>query len=250
MTAPPPPPSWLTVFLDFPAAEFDAGVGFWRAGTGYGLSPSRGDAGEFATLVPPAGDHYLKVQRLGDGPTRLHLDVHVRDPWASAEAAEAAGAELVEESRHGYVVLRSPAGFTFCLVTHPGVVVPPPLTWPAWEHRSRVSRFCLDVPRKRYAGEVAFFQRLLGGEWQHVGDPETALRPAGDWALDVRLQPAEVSAETTSHLHIATDDLEAEVERLSELGAKPRALRTGKAILEAPGGTALCVVEVEPGDLG
>ena len=28
-------PFWLTVFLDYPAAEFDAGVRFWRAATGY-----------------------------------------------------------------------------------------------------------------------------------------------------------------------------------------------------------------------
>jgi len=249
VTAAPPPPSWLTVFLDFPAAEFEAGVDFWRGSTGYELSPVRGADGEFATLLPPVGDNYLRVQRLGDGPTRLHLDVHVDDPWASAEAAEAAGAELVEESPHGYFVMRTPAGFTFCLVPHPGAEVPPALVWPTWQHRSRVTRFCLDVPRKKYAAEVAFFQELLGGDWQQVADPETALRPAGCWALDVRLQPAEVSAEVTSHLHIATDDLEAEVERLAELGAMPRASRAGKTILEAPGGTALCVVEVEPGDL-
>jgi hypothetical protein len=249
VTVLPPPPSWLTVFLDFPAGEFDAGVEFWRGGTGYELSPVRGESGEFATLLPPVGDHYLKVQRLGDGPTRLHLDVHVTDPWAWTEVAEAAGAELVEESSHGYLVLRSPAGFTFCLVTHAGVVVPPPLTWPTWAHRSRVSRFCLDVPRKRYAAEVAFFQRLLGGEWLQVAEPETALRPADTWPLDVRLQPAEVSAEVTSHLHITTDDLEAEVDRLVSLGAMPRATRAGKTILEAPGGTALCVVEVEPSEL-
>ena len=46
---------WLTLFLDFPASSFDAGVAFWREVTGSALSPFRGAAGEFATLLPPDG---------------------------------------------------------------------------------------------------------------------------------------------------------------------------------------------------
>jgi hypothetical protein len=248
MTAAPTAPSWLTVFLDYPASDFDAGVRFWRDGTGYDLSAPRGEKGEFATLLPPAGEDFLRVQRLGDGSSRLHLDVHVEDPWAAVEFAEGLGAELVAESLHGYFVLHTPAGFTFCLVHQGGGVVPPSAVWPDG-HRSRVSRFCLDVPRKRYEAEVAFFQRLLGGHWIAVDDPETALRPAGDGPLDVRLQPAEVSTGITSHLHLATDDMVAEVARLEALGAKARAIRTGKTILEAPGGGALCVVAVGPDQL-
>lgn len=241
-------PTWLTAFLDFPASEVDAGTRFWRGVTGYGLSPVRGEAAEFATLVPPAGDPYLKVQRLGDGPTRLHLDLHVADPFASAECAEALGAELLTESPHGYFVLRSPGGFTFCLVGHAGEVVPTSVVWETGHH-SRVTRFCLDVPRKRYAADVTFFAGLLGGHWQQVADPETALRPAAGWPLDVRLQPAEFSPEPTTHLHVGTDDLAAEVARLVALGARERAVRTGKAILEAPGGTAVCVVALPAAQL-
>src|SRR5207247_6662435 len=46
------PVRWLTVFLDFPAGSFGAGVAFWRGVTGSGLSPFRGATGEFATLLP------------------------------------------------------------------------------------------------------------------------------------------------------------------------------------------------------
>jgi hypothetical protein len=237
-------PTWLTVFLDYPASEFDAGKRFWVEATGWGLSASRGSVEEFATLRPAAGEAYLKVQRLGEGPSRLHLDLHVREPWVAAECAEAAGAELVEESPHGYFVMRSPAGFTFCFVGHAGGEVPPPARWRDG-HRSQVSRFCLDVPRKRYAEEVTFFRALLGGDWLRVDEPETALRPSGEWAIDVRLQPAEFATEVTTHLHLITDDLEAEVARLVALGARKRAFRTGKAILEVPGGTAVCVVALE-----
>jgi Glyoxalase-like domain len=58
------PVRWLTVFLDFPADSFGAGVAFWREVTGSGLSPLRGAAGEFATLLPTDGDAYLRVQRI------------------------------------------------------------------------------------------------------------------------------------------------------------------------------------------
>jgi hypothetical protein len=241
-------PFWLTAFLDYPAEEFNAGVGFWQAATGYELSAPRGEAGEFATLIPPSGDDYLRAQRLGDGPTGLHLDVHVPEPWTAAEAAEAAGADLVSESPHGYFVMRSPAGFAFCLVSQPAEAVPLPLRWPAG-HRSRVSRLCLDVPRKAYAAEVAFFEQVLPGQWLHAPEPETALRLAGTGAIDLRLQPAELARSVTAHLHLVTDDLEAEVARLTALGARPRASRPGKTILEAPGGAALCVVALEAGEL-
>ncbi len=248
MTSPATEPFWLTAFLDYPAGEFDAGVGFWRAATGYGLSAPRGEVSEFATLLPPTGDDYLRVQRLGDGPTGLHLDVHVAEPWTAAEAAEASGAVLVSESPHGYFVLRSPAGFPFCLVTKPAETVPLPVRWPAG-HRSRVSRLCVDVPRRSCAAEVAFFQKVLAGQWLHASEPETALRLAGVGAIDLRLQPAELARSVTSHLHVVTNDLEGEVARLSGLGARPRASRPGKTILEAPGGTALCVVALEAGEL-
>jgi len=243
----PVAPFWLTVFLDYPPSELEAGVRFWKAGTGYSLSPTRGEANQYATLVPPTGDDYLRMQRLGDGPTGLHLDLHVRDPGAAAVAAEAAGAQLVTESPEGFFVLHSPAGFPFCLVTKPASAVPPAVRWLSGHH-SRVSQFCLDVPRTRYAAEVRFFRTLLGGDWQELDEPETALLPAGSRAFDVRLQPAELATGVTAHLHIATDNLPAEVARLSALGARPRGNRPGKTILEAPGGTALCVVTVESGE--
>lgn len=241
-------PFWLTVFLDYPPAELTAGVRFWTSVTGFALSPTRGGVHEFATLVPPLGDDYLRAQRLGDGPTGLHLDLHVADPRAAAAAAEVAGAQLVAESPEGYFVLRSPAGLPFCLVTLPAATVPPPITWPSG-HRSRVSQFCLDVPRTLYAAEVRFFRTLLGGSWRELDTPETALLPAGSRAVDVRLQPAELATYVTAHLHIATDNLAFEVARLSALGARPRGSRPGKTILEAPGGTAVCVVAVDGSEL-
>jgi hypothetical protein len=107
---------WVTVFLDFPAGRFDAGVAFWQRVTGYGLSPSRGAAGEFATLLPPLGDAYLRVQRTGSGPGGCHLDLHVDTSAESLNAvaarAEAAGARTVHRE-DGLVVAASPPGSRF-----------------------------------------------------------------------------------------------------------------------------------------
>ena len=70
----------LDLCLDFAPGGFDRGVAFWRGVTGYGLSERRGPAGEFATLVPSAGDDYLRVQALGVGDGRVHLDLHPGGP--------------------------------------------------------------------------------------------------------------------------------------------------------------------------
>ena len=78
---------WLTVFLDFPADRFDRRGEFWRQVTGYGLSPSRGADGEFATLLPPSGDAYLRVQRVLGGAGGCHLDLHVDTAAESLEEA-------------------------------------------------------------------------------------------------------------------------------------------------------------------
>ena len=83
---------WRTVFLDFPAAGFGPGIAFWRTVTGYGLSSFRGPGGDFATLLPPSGDAYLRVQRVLAGDGGYHLDLHVDTAGGALQALdEAAG---------------------------------------------------------------------------------------------------------------------------------------------------------------
>jgi hypothetical protein len=158
---------WLTVFLDFPADSFQAGVAFWQAATGYGLSASRGAAGEFATLLPPSGDAYLRVQRVADGAGGCHLDLHVDTETeslaAAADRARALGAEITL-FEPGLVVTRSPSGFPFCLVDWEGEAeVPAPL---AGENGSwtRLDTLCIDVPPWGFEAECAFWATLTGWE--------------------------------------------------------------------------------------
>jgi hypothetical protein len=240
-------PFWLTAFADFPAPEFDAGVAFWVGTTGHHLSARRGQYEEFASLLPSTGDEYLRVQRLGEGPTRVHLDLHVGDPWTVAEVAEGLGAELVADSGHGYLIMRSPAGQVFCLVTAEFGAVPAAHGWPGG-HVSRVTEVCLDVPAAHYPAEVTFWKSLLGGEWvARGGDDPLVRRAAGDWALGLLLQPAVIATEVSGHLHVSTDDRPAEVGRLTALGARARAVRSGWTVMEAPGGLSLCVLDMGDG---
>jgi hypothetical protein len=236
-------PRWLTAFIDFPASEFEAGTRFWLAATGYDLSASRGEQAEFATLVPAEGHDYLRVQRLGDGPTRLHLDVHVDDPWAVAEQAEAAGAELIDAGQHSYVVLRSPAGIVFCLVTQKLADVPAPAGW-AGGHESRIEEVVFDIPAEHVEAELAFWKALAGGQWWAVaGDYPFEARASDGWALRLRLQPAAIARTPVGHLHVRTTDRAAEVARLVEAGAVVSAVRDGWTVLSGPGGMSLCVLE-------
>src|ERR1700754_2998130 len=105
---------WLTAFLDLPPDEFDRGVEFWRGVTGYAVSPPRGPRDEFVSLVPPTGGVHLKLQRTGDGSSKMHLDVHVEAPASAADEAAALGAEVLLRHDLGYAVMGSPGGFAFC----------------------------------------------------------------------------------------------------------------------------------------
>ncbi len=133
------PVRWLTVFLDFPADSFGAGVAFWREVTGSGLSPFRGAAGEFATLLPTDGDAYLRVQRIADG-----------------------------SGGHS-----SPGGFTFCLVRwHGEGDVPGPVRLDGGGP-SRADQFWLDVPAGGFERERSFWTALTG--WEGQGGGRSAL---------------------------------------------------------------------------
>ncbi|MGP8207646.1 MAG: VOC family protein [Acidimicrobiales bacterium] len=108
---------WLTAFLDFPAVplgSFARGCAFWQSVTSSRLSPARGPSGEFATLLPPRGDAYLRVQRTGRPDARCHLDLHVDDVGAAVQEAVDLGALATGPPAH--LGLTSPGGFPFCVV--------------------------------------------------------------------------------------------------------------------------------------
>ena len=238
-------PFWVSAFLDLPAATFDRATSFWAQVTGSRLSEPRGEHREFATLVPPDGDDYLRVQRVQDGPGGIHLDLHVRDPRAAADAAATLGAEEVAD--RGYVVMRSPGGFTFCLVTHPASVRPKPVGHDDGT-TSLVDQVCLDIPSGWYDEECAFWAALTGWEHHDVPGPEfTRLRVPAEQPLRFLLQRLrETSGRVRAHLDLAADDRAGEVRRHVGLGAALDAEGRGWTVLRDPAGAPYCVTDRDP----
>lgn len=237
---------WLTAFLDLAPADVDAGVDHWRRVTGYDLSPWRGVDGEFASLLPPDADDHLRVQRLGSGPSRLHLDVHVADPRAAARNAEQAGASVVAEL--GYVVLVSPGGMPFCFVSHPASRPAAPATWPGGVS-SVVDQVCLDIPSSAYDDECAFWQRVTGWELRVSPTHEEfrrLIRPKGQ-PLQLLLQRlGEREGRVRAHLDLATSDRAAETRRHVDLGAEVLDVRQGWTVLADPAGSPYCLTDRTP----
>ena len=81
---------WVWLFLDTPQADAERSWRFWSETTGWALSSTRGDQDEFATLLPPRGDSWLKLQAVADGPGGIHLDLDVEDVHAAATPGRAA----------------------------------------------------------------------------------------------------------------------------------------------------------------
>ena len=239
-------PFWVSAFLDFGSGDFERGVAFWRDVTGYAVSDPRGETDQFATLVPPDGDDYLRVQHLDDGPGRIHLDLHVTAPTISAEAAIELGGHVLVRHEAGYVVLRSPGGFVFCFVSHPAARRPAAHAWPGG--RSQVDQVCLDVPPSAYDVEVAFWQGLTGWDLTEVNEREfERLQPPDDQPLRWLVQRLDDDGDPVrAHLDLAADDRDAEVARHVALGATEVVRNEWWTVLTDPVGTTYCITRRSP----
>jgi glyoxalase superfamily protein len=244
---------WLTLFLDFPAEAFDAGVAFWREVTSSDLSPFRGAAGEFATLLPPDGDAYLRVQRVAGGRGGCHLDLHA-DPAAGTvdEAAERAVA-LGATRRHaseGLVIMGSPGGFTFCLVRwHGEGTVPRPARLDAGG-ASRADQLCLDIPPDAFERECEFWAALTGWELRTGSRPEFACldRPA---PMPIRLllqrrESADPLDQVTGHVDFACASRELLAARHAASGGRILSATNHWTTMTDPAGRLYCLTGRDP----
>ncbi len=246
------PLRWLTVFLDFPAGTFEAGVAFWRKVTGSGLSPFRGTAGEFATLLPASGDAYLRVQRVLAGSGGCHLDLHVDGSSAAleemADRAGALGASVRRREAGELVVADSPGGFTFCLVRWDGEsAVPPPLL--TGGEASRVDTLCLDVPPAQFQRECSFWTALTGWEPGPAPVPGfTGLRPPAGMPARLLLQRLDSAApgqRVRAHVDFACSARERAVGWHAGLGAQVVGGFAYWTVLADPAGREYCLVTRE-----
>lgn len=219
--------TWLTAFLDFDPVDFDAGVSYWRDVTGYGISRPRGDDGEFASLLPPSGDPFLRVQRLGAGPGGVHLDVH------------APGQE--------FEVRRSPGGLPYCLVPGAEGIRPEPVRWESAS--SLVDQVCLDIPPHLWEAECGFWAGLTGWELDQGGRAEfRRLRKPDGQPVNVLLQRLDDTDadRVTAHADLAATNRDAEAQRHQQLGGTVVHRRAGWTVMRDPVGTTYCITDRRP----
>jgi hypothetical protein len=98
------------VLIDHDPEHYDAGTRFWAGVQGVQPRPD----GEYAS-VGEVGTLSLEMQRLQEGPSRIHLDIETDDVTAEVARLEALGARVVQ--RHeSYAVMSDPGDLVFCVV--------------------------------------------------------------------------------------------------------------------------------------
>jgi hypothetical protein len=102
------------VVIDVPEAAHDRELGFWQGATGQAMTRFTRHPEYHGAELPGVGMGML-IQRLGDGESRVHLDIHTDDLDAEVARLERLGAERVREV-NGWWVMRDPAGLLFCVI--------------------------------------------------------------------------------------------------------------------------------------
>jgi hypothetical protein len=101
-------------FVDVPKADHARAVEFWSAALGKdpAVSEKFPDYAQFPDITPGL---YFMVQATGDDTRRVHIDFDSDDRDTDVDRLKALGATELSRSHH-WVVLRDPAGVTFCVV--------------------------------------------------------------------------------------------------------------------------------------
>ncbi|SDS72680.1 VOC family protein [Microlunatus soli] len=108
-------------------------------------------------------------------------------------------------------------------------------------HRSRLSTLLIDVAPEDAEPAAAFWSSAVGVAAHPVpGEPQFTGLLGAIPGMVVAIQS--VQDEPRYHLDIETDDVAAEVARLTGLGAVEIAVWQGCHTMRAPGGQLLCVI--------
>mgnify|MGYP001554870387 CR=1 FL=1 len=112
-------------------------------------------------------------------------------------------------------------------------------------HRSKLSSAYVDVPRRHYDASVRFYSELLGKRATFdAQDPDYAAYGAPETGIELAVQ-AIGDDRPRLHLDIETDDIEAEVARLVDLGATVVERIQTWVTMRDPVGIIFCVIRVQ-----
>jgi Glyoxalase-like domain len=234
---------WAWAFLDTPRVDASRSWRFWSRVTGWPLSPTRGDDGEFATLLPPRGDAWLKLQAVAEGPGGIHLDLDVGDVHATAARGQRLGATRTGAIGDTVVVLLSPGGLAFCLTTWQGEA-----DQVREDAAELVDQVCLDCPADAHAAEVAFWAALTGWEPVPCDEPELSFlrRPDG---IPLRLlfqRLGEPTGPVRAHADVACVARSASVVRHVAAGAEVVREHEQWTVMRDPVGRVYCLTDRSP----
>jgi predicted enzyme related to lactoylglutathione lyase len=117
-------------------------------------------------------------------------------------------------------------------------------------HRSRLCAALVDVPADTYDKSIAFWGGALGKPEAKPDDDDPDYADLGQPLERFGFMVQRVGAPARVHLDIETDDIDAEVARLSALGAtKVERVKTW-VVMRDPAGLLFCVVRPQFGELG
>ena len=110
-------------------------------------------------------------------------------------------------------------------------------------HKSRLGTMIIDCQTDELGKMAAFWGQALGLVPESSADPVNAkyIRLLGDKG-EVQILLQSVEHESRIHLDIETDDREAEVARLEQLGAKVVNLSERWTVMDAPSGHRFCII--------
>ncbi len=244
--------NWITAFLDTAGGRSVEAEVFWLVVTGTRLSAPRGRDHQFATLLPPDGDAFLRTQAIESALPGVHVDLHVSDAGETARHAVSLNAAVVAD--HGTLVgLTSPGGLPFCLVSRREEHQrPKPVIWPGGCH-SLVDQVCLDIPSRDFAHEACFWSSLTGWPRRPGSRPEFEhLQRPSPIPLRILLQRVSGDGPVHAHLDLACDDIAAETARHEALGATVVRHTEAWTTLRDPTERDYCITSRDPrsGHLG
>jgi hypothetical protein len=99
--------------VDVPGDDHDQELAFWQSAIGETLEAARYP--EYHGTLLHGQEFGILFQRLGDGPARVHLDIHTDDLDAEVARLERLGATRVRQVERWWI-MRDPAGLLFCVI--------------------------------------------------------------------------------------------------------------------------------------
>jgi predicted enzyme related to lactoylglutathione lyase len=115
-------------------------------------------------------------------------------------------------------------------------------------HKSRLAGFIIDCQTDDLEAATRFWSAALGLKVSVAAPAEVKYRTLATAADELHLEVQQVEHASRVHLDIEADDIEAEVRRLENLGARRIGPVESWYVMQAPTGQRFCVVGVVRAD--